>query len=127
MTEQRATDRGGRKRGPEPRLQPVEARFGLPAVFVPVFVQTHLRVRINDGGLVVELWDDPRPVDRQLRWIDPFRIVPKGPKSIDRRLQWIEWLAIVGRMPTNPPPLAEPRIISRRVLPSVGAPGRSRG
>ena len=98
------------------QLRPVEARFGAPTVFVPVFVQTHVLVRALDGRLHVELWEDPRRVERRLRWIDPFRLVPKGPKPADRRLPWLERLMIAGRMPEDPPESSPPRIVSREVL-----------
>lgn len=35
------------------QLQPVQARLGAPHVFVPVFVQTHARVRRSDEGITV--------------------------------------------------------------------------
>ena len=94
------------------QLQPVQAHFGAPAVFVPAFVQTHVRVRCEDGGLTVELWDRPRPIERRLRWIDPLRIVPKRPKPADPRIPWIERAAIIGRLPEQPPP-GEPFLVAR--------------
>jgi Calcineurin-like phosphoesterase len=97
------------------QLVPIEAWLGAPSVFVPVVVQTHVRVRAIDG-VTVELWEHPKPAERRLRWIDPLRIVPKRPGPADRRLQWIEWLAIAGRMPKDPPAGAEPRLVARREL-----------
>ena len=78
------------------QLQPVEARLGGPPVFVPTFVHTHVRVRAGQDGLAVELWDHPRPADRQL--------------------PWIERAAIAGRTPVPPPPDAEPRLMARSVV-----------
>ena len=78
------------------QLQPVEARLGGPPVFVPTFVHTHVRVRAGQDGLAVELWDHPRPADRQL--------------------PWIERAAIAGRTPAPPPPDAEPRLMARSVV-----------
>jgi hypothetical protein len=69
------------------QLVPVETWLGAPTVFVPISVQTHVRVRAQDGDVIVELWDHPKPVERRLRWIDPLRIVPKRPGPADRRLQ----------------------------------------
>jgi predicted phosphodiesterase len=94
------------------QLQPVEAHFGAPPVFVPAYVQTHVLVRCEDGGLTVELWDQPRPIERRLRWIDPLRIVPKRPKPADPRIPWIERAAIIGRLPEQPPP-GEPLLVAR--------------
>jgi hypothetical protein len=99
------------------QLQPVEAHFGAPPVFVPAYVQMHVRVRCEDGGcedggLTVELWDQPRPIERRLRWIDPLRIVPKRPKPADPRIPWIERAAIIGRLPEQPPP-GEPLLVAR--------------
>ena len=94
------------------QLQPIDARLGAPKVFVPAFVQTHVRIRSDGGGLTVELWEHPRRIDTEVRWIDPFRIVPRHPKRGDRRMQWIERVAIAGRMPDQPPDSAGPRIIA---------------
>jgi UDP-2,3-diacylglucosamine pyrophosphatase LpxH len=77
------------------QLQPVEAWLGAPPVFVPVFVHTHVRVRSGQAGVVVELWEHPKPAEREL--------------------PWIERVAITGRMPSQPPAAAEPRMVSRRV------------
>jgi hypothetical protein len=77
------------------QLQPVEARLGGPPVFVPTFVHTHVRVRAGKDGLAVELWNHPRPAERQL--------------------PWIERAAIAGRTPDPPPPDAEPRLLARSV------------
>jgi UDP-2,3-diacylglucosamine pyrophosphatase LpxH len=78
------------------QLQPVEARLGAPPVFVPTFVHTHVRVRAGQDGLAVELWDHPRPVERQL--------------------PWIERVAIAGRTPSQPRPVAEPQLVARSVV-----------
>jgi UDP-2,3-diacylglucosamine pyrophosphatase LpxH len=78
------------------QLQPVEARLGGPPVFVPTFVHTHVRVRAGPDGLAVELWNHPRPAERQL--------------------PWIERAAIAGRTPDPPPPDAEPRLMARSVV-----------
>jgi len=104
------------------QLQPVSAWLGAPTVFVPAFVHTHVRVRPSQGSLTVELWNHPRSVDRRVRWIDPFRIVPKRPKLGDGRLQWIERVAILGRLPSQPSGQAGPRLISQRVVPRRSPP-----
>jgi UDP-2,3-diacylglucosamine pyrophosphatase LpxH len=77
------------------QLQPVEARLGTPPVFAPVFVHTHVRVRSGQAGVEVELWEHPKPAERSL--------------------PWIERAAIAGRMPSQPPATAEPRLVARRV------------
>ena len=77
------------------QLQPVDAWLGAQPVFVPVFVHTHVRVRSGQAGLVVELWEHPKPAER--------------------RLPWIERLAVAGRMPSQPPAAAGPRMVSRQV------------
>ncbi len=84
------------------QLQPVPARLGVPPVFVPAFVLSHVRVRAGKGGVVVELWEHPKPAER--------------------RLPWIERVAIAGRMPTQPPRNAAPRIVDRRVVARRPAP-----
>jgi len=69
------------------QLQPVEARLGGPPVYVPTFVHTHVRVRAGQDGLAVELWNHPKPAERQL--------------------PWMERVAIAGRTPSQPPAAAE--------------------
>ena len=78
------------------QLQPIEARLGAPPVFVPTFVHTHVRVRAGQDGLAVELWNHPKPAERQL--------------------SWIERAAIAGRTPSRPPPAAEPQLVARGVV-----------
>lgn len=46
--------------------------------------------------MTVELWDQPKPAER--------------------RLPWIERAAIAGRMPPQPAAAAEPRLVARRVV-----------
>jgi hypothetical protein len=65
-------------------------------VFVPTFVHTHVRVRSSRDGVTVELWDHPRPAERQL--------------------SWIERAAIAGRTPRQPPLAAGPRLVAREVV-----------
>ncbi|MBO0684557.1 MAG: hypothetical protein J2P45_15475, partial [Candidatus Dormibacteraeota bacterium] len=77
------------------QLKPVDAWLGARPVFVPSFVQTHVRVQSGRAGVVVELWEHPKPAGREL--------------------PWIERLAIVGRMPSQPPD-TEPRLVARRVV-----------
>jgi UDP-2,3-diacylglucosamine pyrophosphatase LpxH len=77
------------------QLQPVDARLGAPPVFVPTFVQSHVRIRPGPDGVTVELWDQPKPAER--------------------RLPWIERAAIMGRAPRRPP-AAEPRLVARQVV-----------
>ena len=83
------------------QLRPVHAWLGAPPVFVPVFVHTHVRVRSGQAGVVVELWEHPKPAAR--------------------RLPWIERVAIAGRMPRQPPAAAEPRLVAR-LQPAPGKP-----
>ena len=78
------------------QLRPVKARFHAPQVFVPVYVQTHARVRCSDEGVTVELWRRPKP----------------APMS----LPWIERVAIVGRSPIAADTAAAPRVIDRQVI-----------
>jgi len=77
------------------QLRPVEARLGTPPVFVPVFVHTHVRIRSGQGGVEVEVWEHP--------------------KHAERPLPWIERAAIAGRIPSQPPASAEPRLVARQV------------
>jgi hypothetical protein len=64
------------------QLHPVQAHLGAPPVFVPRFVQTHVRVCRASAGLEVELWEHPRPA-RQHQLLR-------------------ERLAILGRLPEEP-------------------------
>jgi Calcineurin-like phosphoesterase len=87
------------------QLQPVPAWLGGPPVFVPAYVHTHLRVRSSPEGVTVELWDQPRPAERPL--------------------PWIERAAIAGRMPPQPPggrPPARPGLLARQVAAGRPAP-----
>jgi UDP-2,3-diacylglucosamine pyrophosphatase LpxH len=84
------------------QLQRVEAWLGVPPVWVPAFVLSHVRVRPGRDGVVVELWEHPKPAER--------------------RLPWIERVAIVGRMPPQPPRNAEPRLVARLVAGRRAAP-----
>jgi len=84
------------------QLQPVEAWLGVPPVWVPAFVLSHVRVRPGQGGVVVELWEHPKPAER--------------------RLPWIERVAIAGRMPPQPARNAEPRLVARQVVARRPAP-----
>jgi hypothetical protein len=86
------------------QLQPVNALLSAPPVFVPTFVHSHVRVRAGQDRLTVELWDQPKPAER--------------------RLPWIERAAIVGRMPPQPQPAAGPRLLARQVT-ARRAPGPS--
>lgn len=78
------------------QLQPVSAWLGCPPVFVPASVHSHVRVRWTPEGMSVELWDHPRPAERQL--------------------PWIERMAIAGRLPRQPA-AAGPRLTARQVVP----------
>jgi hypothetical protein len=78
------------------QLQPVDARLGAPTVFVPTFVNSHVRIRSSQDEVTVELWDHPKPAER--------------------RLSWIERAAIIGRTPHQPPVAAEPRLVARHVV-----------
>jgi Transposase len=80
------------------QLHPVPARFGAPHVFVPMFVQTHVRVQRSQKGVAVELWDRP--------------------KSAPRTLPWIERAAIAARMPNNPQSPTTPRLLDRQLIDS---------
>jgi hypothetical protein len=78
------------------QLHPVQARLGAPEVFVPVFVQTHVRVQRTKEGVTVELWDRPRP----------------APST----LSWIERAAIAGRIPKPVRPATTPRLLDRQLV-----------
>jgi hypothetical protein len=68
----------------------MKAHLRAPAVFVNVFVQTHVRVFPRDGGLSVELWERPRPSGQSMRVV--------------------ERLAIAGRLSAEPPAGTPPRV-----------------
>jgi hypothetical protein len=73
------------------QLQPVPARFGAPPVFVSRFVQTHVRVYLQNGSIQVELWEHPR--------------------RAAQRMRLAERLAVVGRVPDGPLEDASPRVL----------------
>jgi UDP-2,3-diacylglucosamine pyrophosphatase LpxH len=85
------------------QLQPVPARLGAPSVFVSRFVQTHVRVRWDQGAIHVELWEHPRPASQRLRVV--------------------ERLAVAGRLPAQPDEDEAPRV---RAGTSLGAARSSR-
>ncbi|MGH3729595.1 MAG: hypothetical protein ACRDTU_12740 [Micromonosporaceae bacterium] len=78
------------------QLWAVSAWLKAPPVFVPTFVQSHVRVRVVPDGIAVELWEHPRRAEQDL----PF----------------LERLAIAGRGPSRPRPATQPRIVGRRVV-----------
>lgn len=78
------------------QLHPIAARFGAPPVFVAVFVQAHVRIRLREGRVQVELWQRPRPAQHRLRAI--------------------ERLAILGRGPAQPPATAPPELVASETL-----------
>jgi hypothetical protein len=81
------------------QLQAIDARLGAPPVFVSVFVHSHVRIRSSQDGLTVELWNQPKPAEP--------------------RLPWIERAAIAGRTLRQLPATTGPRLVARRVLAGV--------
>jgi UDP-2,3-diacylglucosamine pyrophosphatase LpxH len=65
------------------QLQPISPHLKGPPVFVSKFVLTHVRVFVQEGGLRVELWEQPKPARQRL-------------SRIERLLSW-------GRRPPQPP------------------------
>ena len=65
------------------QLQPIQAHFRGPPVFVSKFVLTYVRVFLGDCGVRVELWEHPKPA----------RV----------RLRAAERIVILGRLPAHPP------------------------
>ncbi len=82
------------------QLQPVRAHFRGPPVFVPKFVQTHVRVSLSGSSVSVELWEHPKPSRVQLRAV--------------------ERIAILGRQPAQPAEDAEPRVRASGNLQAAG-------
>ncbi|HZB10825.1 MAG TPA: hypothetical protein VE525_17105 [Rubrobacter sp.] len=72
------------------QLQPIRAHFRGPPVFVPKFVQTHVRIFLSGASVRVELWEHPKPVRVHLRAT--------------------ERISIFGRLPAQPADDAEPRV-----------------
>ena len=72
------------------QLQPVQAHFRGPPVFVSKFVQTHVRVFLSSSSFCVELWEHPKPA----------RV----------RLRAAERIAILGRLPAQPAEDAHARV-----------------
>jgi hypothetical protein len=61
------------------QLQPVTPWLAAPAVYVPTFVRTHVRVRSSDGAVTVELWNHPSPAARTLSWVERALIAGRSP------------------------------------------------
>jgi UDP-2,3-diacylglucosamine pyrophosphatase LpxH len=76
------------------QLQPIAAHLGAPPVYVGRFVQTHVRVYRDTGGIEVELWEHPRPATQQVRVA--------------------ERLAASGRIPADTDGDAPPRVRERK-------------
>jgi hypothetical protein len=57
------------------QVRPVAAHFRAPPVFVPRFVLTHIRVRLDADGVRVELWDRARRAPWRLTWIERLAIL----------------------------------------------------
>ena len=72
------------------QLQPIQAHFRGPPVFVSKFVQTHVRVFLGNSDVHVELWEHPKPA----------RV----------RLRAAERIWILGRLPAQPAEDAKPRV-----------------
>ncbi len=72
------------------QLRPLRTRFRLPTVFANQFAQTHVRVRLEDAQVRVELWEHPRRSRQHLRVV--------------------ERLAAAGRLPAQPDPNAKPNV-----------------
>jgi hypothetical protein len=82
------------------QLQPIQAHFRGPPVFVLKFVQTHVRVFLGDSGVCVELWEHPKPA----------RV----------RLRAAERIWILGRLPAQPAEDAKPRVRASGDLQGAG-------
>lgn len=82
------------------QMRPVPAHFGGPPVFISRFVQTHVRIGIDQGEVRVELREHPKPATQHL--------LPA------------ERLAIAGRLPAQPAASAQPRVIASLGLPIAG-------
>jgi UDP-2,3-diacylglucosamine pyrophosphatase LpxH len=78
------------------QLQPVSPHLKGPPVFVSRFVLTHVRVFAEDGDLLVQLWEQPKPARQSLTRI--------------------ERLLSSGRRPPQPPPDSKPRILASTTL-----------
>lgn len=61
------------------QLHSVRAHLHAPRVYVPVYVQSHLVVRRAADGLTVELWNRPKPAERQLPWMERLAIAGRVP------------------------------------------------
>jgi UDP-2,3-diacylglucosamine pyrophosphatase LpxH len=65
------------------QLQPVPAHLRGPPVFVSRFVQTHVRVRREEGAIAVELWEHPRPFAQRLSLGERLAIAGRRPAEVD--------------------------------------------
>jgi hypothetical protein len=81
-------------------LQPIQAHFRGPPVFVSKFVLTHVRVFLSGSSICVELWEHPKPT----------RV----------RLRAAERIAILGRLPAQPAKDTKPRVRASGELQGAG-------
>jgi UDP-2,3-diacylglucosamine pyrophosphatase LpxH len=72
------------------QLQPIQAHFRGPPVFVSKFVQTHVRIFLSSSSIRVKLWEHPKPARVRLR-------------SAER-------IAVLGRLPMQPSEDARPQL-----------------
>jgi hypothetical protein len=84
------------------QLQPMKARFHMPAVFFNRFVQTHVRVYLKAESIMVELFEHPRPSPQAMRLI--------------------ERLATAGRAPPEPPAGSAPKVRAAAILEGAAKP-----
>jgi hypothetical protein len=64
------------------QLHSFEARLDAPKVYVPVFVQSHVLIRRTPDGIDVELWNQPKPADRRLPWMERAAIAGRAPAPV---------------------------------------------
>jgi UDP-2,3-diacylglucosamine pyrophosphatase LpxH len=81
------------------QLQPIKAHFHAPTVFASRFVQTHVRITLQDGLVQVQLWEHPRPSSQ--------------------KLFLVERLAVAGRLAVEPEKGAVPRIAATAAVPET--------
>jgi UDP-2,3-diacylglucosamine pyrophosphatase LpxH len=81
------------------QLHERKAHLGMPRVFVDRFVQTHVRVRRDDGAVSVELWEHPRPTPQRLRIVERLAVAGRlGGESVgDTRPRILASVSVRGR------------------------------
>lgn len=80
------------------KVLPVRGRLKLPPVFLPTYELSYALAYVQEGALLVELWEVPKPIAYTLPWPERLAIVRK-------------------ERPPHAPASRAPRLLDRAVIP----------